>query len=46
MRPDPHLSKEKLYECFSCGTRIDAPKTPLCPNCGGELHRIAQSRDL
>ncbi|WP_254543760.1 rubrerythrin-like domain-containing protein [Halomarina pelagica] len=34
------------YECVACGERVEADSRPGdCPNCGGRMRNISQSRE-
>lgn len=46
MQPNTDQKPEKVYECFSCGTRTKEPTTEGCPDCGNELMNLSCSRDL
>lgn len=36
--PEYDLDEERPYECFECGTVVNAAETPdRCPRCGGEM---------
>jgi hypothetical protein len=38
MDPEYDPNAENPYECFMCGTVIEARNNPdSCPNCGGEM---------
>ncbi|WP_139210989.1 rubrerythrin-like domain-containing protein [Natrinema salaciae] len=34
-----------LYECMVCGARAKAPRSMGCPNCGGEMQNLGNSRE-
>ena len=39
-------SAVKVYECSDCGNRVHAEHQPgICPDCGGEMLDISQSRE-
>jgi rRNA maturation endonuclease Nob1 len=46
MRPTDIQAGTEIYECFGCGTRIEAPTGETCAECGSELLRLDRPRDL
>ena len=42
----PSTSAPHVYECLECGNRLRAEHQPVeCPNCGGQMQNIEQSRE-
>lgn len=46
MRPEDIQNGTNVYECLECGTRIEAPDSEACADCGAELRRLGRPRDL
>jgi len=45
MRPEVEIPESEQYECPSCGSRVESPKTRVC-DCGETLRDLTNSRDL
>lgn len=46
MRPKDKEYGSEMYECLSCGVRVDTPESRVCPDCSGELWHLGRPRDL
>lgn len=46
VRPSPDVEAGDAFECVECGSRVRAPETRTCDDCGGELLNIGAERDL
>ncbi|WP_338035772.1 rubrerythrin-like domain-containing protein [Halomicrobium salinisoli] len=46
MRPNVDVPESEQFECVGCGTRLTSPSDRVCPDCGGEVRNLTNSRDL